>query len=187
MSKVITYLYASGDLLETKNTYFYTKYYGEPFLLAWRQSREDARVDKIKTGTTPENCNYGTTDQLLSTLFHDLIRKEKPADTRRLLNKILQRFEVTKRLHGDYNENWRPVNNMDYHCIERYINFAEILELAYSEFHFLPYLNALLKCLDTLTSLRGRLNEMQRIRLNKLINLEHTHVAKLVPQSITQL
>jgi hypothetical protein len=43
----------------------------------------------------------------------------------------------------------------------------------------LPYLNALLKCLDTLTALAERLDAGQRLRLESLIGREQMHVAVL--------
>ena len=46
-----------------------------------------------------------------------------------ILLKLCQRFEVTKRLHGEYGNDWRPVNQGDYLKMERYVRFAEVFRL----------------------------------------------------------
>lgn len=119
------------------------------------------------------------TDQLLETVWRELSAQGSNVDTMRILGHLLQRFEVTKRLHGEYSANWRPIDPQDYRVIERYVRFAEVLEFAYSSSTALPYLNALLKCMDTLTALYAHLGAGQRKRLRELIFREKNHVERL--------
>jgi methionyl-tRNA formyltransferase len=75
-----------------------------------------------------------------------------PAADRVTLDRILQRFEVSKRLHDDYTAAWRPLDPTRYHGLERYLLLAETLGRAAAWSADLRYLNGLLKCVDTLTS-----------------------------------
>jgi methionyl-tRNA formyltransferase len=172
------YAYADGDLLEQRNTYFYSRYEGRAFLAAWRRQR--AGVMALPAAGLPEGAPGSCpTDRLLDALRVAL--SARPADTgaRQTLDRLVQRFEVSKRLHGEYGADWRPVDPADYHTLERYLCFGEVLDLAWTAWAALPYLNALLKCLDTLTALAERLDAGQRLRLESLIGREQMHVAVL--------
>jgi methionyl-tRNA formyltransferase len=85
----------------------------------------------------------------------------------------------TKRLHGEYSARFRPVDPADYQDLERYVLFAEVLDLAYAGTMMLPFLNAMLKCLDTLTAVWQRLDVAQRSRLQNLIAREGMHIGRL--------
>ena len=95
------------------------------------------------------------------------------------MDRLVQRFEVSKRLHGEYDAQWRPVNASDYRPVERYLRFAEVLDLAYGYSGRLTYLNALLKVVDTLTALRHMLEAQGQARLKRVIASEHTHIDDL--------
>ena len=73
----------------------------------------------------------------------------------------------------------RPIDPSDYRELGRYVAFAEAVEVAYAATGRLPYLNALLKCMDTLCALRHRLDPPERMRLDELIAGEAAHVAAL--------
>jgi methionyl-tRNA formyltransferase len=179
------YLYASGDLLETRNTYFYSSYEGRAFLDAWRRQRTDALREMsdnhstVASAQTPDSQAVRATDILLESIYRQLTAKGGPVGQIPLLDRLVQRFEVSKRLHGEYNEQWRPVDTADYRSLERYVRFAEILDMAYQRLGALPYLNALLKIVDTLTALRSRLNAQQQPRLRRVIAHEQDHVERL--------
>lgn len=159
------YPYASGDRLEDRNTYFYAAYGGRKFLAAWRQSRRAAGGPAAPAAEAPRSA---PTDLLL--------RGRAP---RAELDRLLQRFEVTKRLHGEYNERWRPVDETDYKPLGRYVDFAGALQAAYARTGKLQYLNAFLKCMDTLVAARARLDPAARRRLKVLAEAEQRAVARL--------
>ena len=85
------------------------------------------------------------------------------------LDRLLQRFEVSKRLHGQYDASWRPTDPEDFRDLERYLLFAEALVLGYERTQRLQYLNALLKCMDTLSAYIGALDVDQMNRLRQLL------------------
>lgn len=175
---MMKYPYADGDLLEQRNTYFYSRYEGRAFLAAW--CRQRAGVAALPAaGSSESAAGSRPTDRLLDDLKGALSTRSTDTGARQILDRLVQRFEVSKRLHGEYSADWRPVDPADYHKLERYLCFGEVLELAWTAWAALPYLNALLKCLDTLTALAGRLDVGQRLRLESLIGREKMHVAAL--------
>lgn len=179
MGTGVSYGYAFGDLLEDRNTYFYARFEGREFLSAWRRQRDAMLAERSDFSGEDRQAAIAPTDQLLETILRELSARGPSADTLRVLGRLLQRFEVTKRLHGEYGKNWRPTDPKDYRVMERYVRFAEVLELAYSLSAALPYLNALLKCVDTLTALYDRLDAGQEKRLRELIAREKNHVEQL--------
>jgi hypothetical protein len=179
-----TYDYARGDRLVERNTYAYTAYEGRAFLEAWRASRTEAladlpepaeqlRVESARVPTAPDAG--GETTALLDSILTAL----ETGAVHPALEALLQRFEVSKRVHGRYTRDWKPEDPKDYTDLKRYVRFAETLERAYARLADLRYLNALLKCNDTLVSLRSRLDEEQGARLARLLLAERDHVLKL--------
>lgn len=179
MSTGVSYDYASGDLLEDRNTYFYSRFQGREFLSAWRRRRDAVLEERSDLFGEDKHAAMTPTDQLLETISRELSVRGTNADTMRMLERLLQRFEVTKRLHGEYSASWRPTDPQDYRVMERYVLFAEVLDLAYSLSAALPCLNALLKCMDTLTALHARLDANQKRRLRELIVREKKHIEQL--------
>ena len=181
MSAKLVYQYASGNLLETRNTYFYSPFQGADFLHAWSEQR-DLALAELRAGSRhhEEDVPNTPTEALLESIAVALSGTRNRQENFLLLDRLVQRFEVTKRMHGEYNERWRPVDHSDYHNLALYVRFAEVLELAYRSTAVLPYLNALLKCLDTLTALRGSLKGGQQSRVSALIESERNHVKALV-------
>ena len=179
MSQQVTYDYASGDLLRNPNTYFYSPYYGTAFLEAWSAQRNSFISEVSDEAVAAEVALLTATDELLADIREDI--EAKGANSNRLseLKRILQRFEVTKRLHATYDENWRPVVGSDFLGLERYVRFGEAVEMAYSVTGFLPFLNAMLKCLDTLTALSRSLTAGQKLRVASLIVQERAFVQEL--------
>ena len=155
------------------------------FLEAWRRQRTDAlreMSDNHSAGATNEASGSPAvcaTDVLLESIYQELTAKSCGVEHISLLDRLVQRFEVSKRLHGEYNEKWRPVDATDYRSLDRYVRFAEILDLAYQCTGALPYLNALLKIVDTLTALHSTLSARQQPRLRRVIAQERDHVERL--------
>ena len=49
----VEYEYSSGDLLEDRNTYFYTEFRGKAFFSAWQNDR-DAAIHKQNSATASD-------------------------------------------------------------------------------------------------------------------------------------
>jgi methionyl-tRNA formyltransferase len=179
------YAYASGDLLEQRNTYFYSAYRGEAFLDAWRQQRHGAETDLAADGAASNDSAASgeptPTDLLLESIHRELSTNGKLTQNMNL-DCLVQRFEVSKRLHGEYDARWRPVDAADYRSFDRYLRFAEILHLAYGCTARLTYLNVMLKVVDTLTAMRHLLTAHHQTRLKKIIAYEQKHIDDLSAQ-----
>lgn len=179
----IEYEYATGDLLEDRNTYFYTAYQGADFLAAWRRSRNAALRDLPPAAPTPPPNRDGSatvdegaaTEALLETAFANL---DRPGICP-ILDKLIQRFEVTKRIHRAYGADWRPLDPGSYRDFGLYLRFAELVEATCAKTAGLPSLNALIKAVDTLVAIRGQLRPEQGARLATIIAREHGHVDRL--------
>lgn len=174
------YPYARGDLLELRNTYFYAPFGGEAFLAAWRAERQSVLENLPQASPAPAVDEGGaSTDRLLERLYSAYSAGRQGREETRLLDRLIQRFEVSKRVHSEYNEAFRPVDPEDYRDLGRYVRFAEVLDAAFVQTGGLPCLNAMLKCLDTLTAMRGRLGSAAAGRLARLIERERQHVDSL--------
>ncbi len=92
------------------------------------------------------------TSDLLETLIEALLINENSIDVKLWLNRLVQRFEVTKKIFVEYEPGFRKGSeaNDDIYLYER---FALVLALAYVNFQNLQYLSTLLKSLDLLLSL----------------------------------
>lgn len=179
MNHTVSYDYASGDLLENRNTYFYTKFHGKAFLTAWHRQREQALAEKKAIDTAASDLDSSPTMHMIEVLHQKLSEHHTGHQTIQTLNRLVQRFEVSKRLHSRYNFNWRPVDATDYKKWTRYVRFAEVLNLAYAITLSLPYLNTLLKIMDTLTAAYQQLSESLSSRVQSLALSERMHVDAL--------
>lgn len=175
MNAPAAYGYAQGDLLEQPAVYSFSRFGGRAFLDGWRAQRlgllqlAGAQAPATAAGNAP-------TDLLLQQVLDDLPLEPRAPGALQVLARLLQRFEVTKRLHAAYNERWRPVDPADFRAPERYLRFAEALELAYARSPDLPWLNGLLKAMDTLSSLAPQLDAAQVRRLQRLVRREAAFV-----------
>jgi len=187
MSALALYPYAEGPLLYERNTYFYTPYHGKPFLDAWLESRHAVLSELPQPAERPiyQECSCPALEapffakDLLYYLISELVLKKNFAQVRLLIDKILQRFEVTKRMHCHYKPDFRPVDSDDFRDLNLYVLFAELMEHSYELNGLLPYLNVLQKCIDTLCSLRHSLNKDQQTKLARTITFEVEKVLSL--------
>lgn len=174
----VEYEYSSGNLLEDRNTYFFTKFCGKAFLSAW-QDKRNASIGTQKP-IVANDVDQSPVVQLLDEIQQKIINKEAGITVAmQMLLHLCQRFEVTKRLHGEYGTDWRPVKQDDYQKMERYVRFAEVLSIAYRTTDRLAFLNTMLKCMDTLTAMTERLNGNQKERLRTLILEERRYIKTL--------
>ena len=180
MTGAVPYPYDEGDRLEQRNTYFFSPFHGPAFVAEWADRRDRAIAGVEAASFQKEQpAPSGQTDLWLTDLHATYISGSAKETHRKLLAKLIQRFEVTKRLHGNYSDSFRPIDASDYHDLSRYLQFAEVLVAAYKCGQGLQVLNALLKCTDTLCALRQQLAPANRARLAAVVRAERTYVAEL--------
>jgi methionyl-tRNA formyltransferase len=179
MNNEVAYIYSSGNLIEERNTYFYTPYLGIPFISAWRMEREKS-IKKLGAPCEPPayaevQNDDGTGFALLESLYAGVISSNFDNN----LSLLIQRFEVGKRIYKNYDKNLRAIDRDQCHELSLYLRFAEILDEAYSRTEKLNYLNPFLKIMDTLIALQENLDGNQEGRLSRLIRQELQYVNKL--------
>ena len=169
------YPYASGDLLAVPNTYFYAAYGGRDFLAAWQAERRRLAATLPPPAAAPDSePGLQETAALLESAFAATART--PAiDPQgwRLIERLVRRFEIFKRIHDAYDDDFRAIDREAHLRLAYYLRAGEIFEAASTARDELRYLNVLLKCLDTLCSLAHRFEPPQRARLARLIAREN--------------
>lgn len=179
-----SYPYAQGDLLSKPNTYFYAEYGGREFIDAWKAVRAKLAGKAVDppNGRDERAALTGDrveTDLLLDHMYtairNDLMREP---EIFRWLAQLVKKFEVTKRIHRAYGPGFRAVDPQDHQDAPRYLRLAEVFDAAYGAGGDLPFLNALLKVMDTLSTLADQLNENEKARLARLVGNEKRHVTE---------
>lgn len=183
------YPFASRQILKNPKRYSRSKYWDKPFLEAWRVVRAEAELENGCTApnvVAPEKPVANgpvPTPRLLDFLF-TAVSSDQPLDdeTTRWIDALTKKFEVTKRVHGGYDEAFLAVDKEDHRDLLLYVRLAEVFEATYARTRKLPLLNALLKIMDTLCALRDDLRPEDRNRLSGLIGRERAHVESLAEQ-----
>ncbi len=156
------YPYSQGERLEERNTYFYSAYHGQPFFAAWRASRQAALTNlpaaqpwpaRASVAALDSQAGYATQAVLDVLLNGDLTQPHH----RRLAEHLLQRFEVSKRLYRHYTPQFKAVLDSGYEDLALYVQFAALCLAMHAQPNALPFLNGLLKSLDTLIAVQARL------------------------------
>lgn len=193
----LRYSYARGDLLNNRNSYAYTPYYGKTFINAWRQQRlafisnSELRTQALATINRGRKIRQGicqskvSTQQLLDELYGYCVNEGVDGMAMGYLEKLVQRFEVAKRIHDQYDEAWVPVDNLAFYSYASYISYCETMLLCFEITRRLDFLNVTLKCHDTICSFYSRLNEAEKSRLSATILQEMLFVDELVRQGTT--
>lgn len=180
------YFYDEENRLESRNTYFYSPYAGRQFLSAWRASRSKLResvVLKDIENDSVEVVNLVDGNINATRLFsyiESAYSQELYEQVTSHLKILVKRFEATKRIYDEYDCELRAVSKTSYHNLELYLRFSEILVIAYYIEKELPYLNALLKIIDTLSSVSGELTHSERQRLSEVVKKEETFIKELM-------
>lgn len=172
----VGYPYSEGDLLVDRNTYFYSAFHGAAFLDAWQTQR-----DAVTSGAPRAARIRAPAGTASAAMIKEIRASLEAGDDGALsrLDRLVQRFEVTKRIHDAYGPNWRAEDPGAFGYLPGYLNFAETLAAAYERTGVLTYLNALLKCGDTLSSLSRRLGPDQLGWLADIFQRERSSVLGL--------
>ena len=92
------------------------------------------------------------TSILLDTLFASILLDVNNVINKIWLDRLVQRFEVTKKLYEEYIPAFRKGRGQN-NLIKLYWLFALVLSIYYSETNQIKYLNTLIKVCDLITSL----------------------------------
>jgi hypothetical protein len=149
---VINYPYATGDLIEQPNTYFYSEYGGRGFVAAWRRERE-AVLAKLPAAVAPLPPQPADPSSRQSA---DLLERAMAGDGA-LCEAFVKKFEIHKRVHDGYDGKFRALDKAARHALPLYMRAADLFAATYKDSATLRHLNVYLKCLDTLCSLSDRL------------------------------
>lgn len=160
----MNYPYSETNRLEQPHAYMYTAFGGVDFLAAYHSSREKAlarfkglqggpELDKncrpLASFSTAESVNTG--ELLLSLLSAQSVREEKK-EIKAWLDRLAQRFEVSKKLSETYLPGFRKGEGPT-DCVRLYLLLSQALSLEYGATRELKFLSTLLKVNDLLCSL----------------------------------
>jgi methionyl-tRNA formyltransferase len=183
------YPFAVGNKLEDRNTYFYVPFNGQEFINSWIADRnkilsilkqESKFIEFNSEGKIIEITYPVCTSTLLSFLMNSLMEKMELEEIHQITKKLLQRFEVTKRIHTAYPENLHAHAKTPYDDLSLYVKFATLLQEAYKDNPKLYYLSGLIKIIDTLCAMVADLNQIEKSTLMLLINFEKESVDLLM-------
>lgn len=180
--KKYQYQYSYQNILDNPSNYSYSPFEGIFFIRKWIQQRDLSKNQFYKKYEPIIQTNLSSTDILLKDILEKLKRKKISKNTIDNIYNLIKSFEVRKRLYDEYDDNWRPINPNSYFSIERYLLFAEVLDMAWKKKLGIQTLNTLLKCLDILTALNDQLDSEQRKRLYNLIDNERNHIIALAKE-----
>lgn len=163
----IMYGYLSSDVPRRKINYSYSKFYGQVFLDAWRDIREEfisnSLVPDLKDITREPTTlnwseNYVTTETFMDHWLYSLVYSPEYLDPKLLL--LIKRFEVTRKIYTTYKMDMRPINRTEYDQAILYAKFGVVLSQVFLNTRRFPALNALIKVNDILLS-NGELDKSE--------------------------
>lgn len=169
------YPYATGDLIETPNTYFYSDYHGRDFVAAWRGERAAilAQLPDAVPPLPPQAADPA------SRMSADLLERALAGDTA-LREAFVKKFEIHKRVHDGYDTAFRALDKSARRSLPLYLRAADLFAAAYEDSGALRHLNVYLKCLDTLCSLSDELPADLSARLAWHLQQEQSYIAKIM-------
>jgi len=161
-------------LIDEPNTYFYTAFSGSAFIDAWRDNRRSVR-QKLPAPIQPPATKKVTPTSRFSV---DLLEKAVSGDLK-LRESFVGKFEITKRIHEQYDENFKAVDKAKRKNLSLYLRAADLFEMSYDSTQSLRYFNVYLKCLDTICAHVDDLDDELSARLAWHINRELNHFAHI--------
>jgi hypothetical protein len=164
------YRYATGDLINKPNSYFYTPYQGIRFLDYWRNARSEV-LACLPEPVPPKPASCGP----ISFSAIDLLEHAIAGDIA-LRDAFVKKFEIFKRIHSQYDESLKAVSGSDIHDFALYLRATDLFEKSYRATDDVRYLNVLLKCLDTLCAYHDVLGDELGARLAWHIENEFIHI-----------
>jgi hypothetical protein len=176
------YPFSNGDYLSLRPSYTYCDCAGDDFPSAWRTERRNAilqlAADAGRPSPPPVAIAVPTDAIAIDTLLDRIAAQVSGGDQE--LDRLVQRFEVGKRLYDVYRgSDRRGDTSSGFRDMARYVRFGELLAAAYGRCHVLPFLNALLKLCDLLCAHVDDIPSQWRPRATQVLIQEGQAVAAL--------
>ena len=111
---------------------------------------DSVQINKLMNNFSPRQSME--TSILLDTLFASILLDVNNINNKIWLDRLVQRFEVTKKLYEEYLPGFRKGRGQN-NLIKLYWLFALVLSIYYAETNQIKYLNTLIKVCDLITSL----------------------------------
>lgn len=159
----MAYKYITENNLYNKQTYMYSQYGGIVFLKEYIESRQKylnkcEKLENTVTECSGEKTTLNDVVQDLLNIRQDLKSNKQNSTVIDLINEYTKSFEVRKRIYKEYDNNWKPIGNMEFDDYEVYLIFADCLILSYGYTKCLKYFSCLIKVNDTLLSVQDKLD-----------------------------
>lgn len=162
------YEYLDTNTPSQKINYSFSIYKGKKFLEAYKKSR--TKVIYSKTNDKVDAIQSGSCSIIKK------LNLWKNLDRNMYLNDfmlLLKRFEVTKKIYCQYDENYRPINiDTKYDDLDSYLAFSDFLIYEYKLSDTFDVLNALLKVNDILISNSDVMSAIQHLKLKEILKEE---------------
>ena len=128
--------------------------------------------------------NLETFSYLTSLTYELIISSEITTLLKSEINKIIQRFEVSKKIYNNYEIKFSKGNG-SYENIENYLLLSCLLNIYYFRKGSLSSLNCILKLMDLIISqpLKNNLENNYFLYIDSLINFEKFHISNLIKKS----
>ncbi|CTQ48875.1 hypothetical protein [Jannaschia donghaensis] len=173
------YGYTDRDLLERRETYFYSTLGGAGWLAVYREARRTALSHLPKGTLLPFGTGGPLPDGSGPIRTADLLDSLEASPDPEWIDRLVQRFEVTKRLYESYDARLRKGSG-PFRDLSLYARLARLLATDPAR---LDWLNALLKLHDlllsqpteALQSVNGTLRETVECELAAIEQLERRH------------
>ncbi len=174
----LIYKYYNTNTPREKINYSYSKYGGELFLSRYLDSRNNVSTNDNEDSVPILNNNTNIASEILfNKWINDLHKKREFAKNE--LNLLIKRFEVTKKIFENYDQNFRPTDKSKFFNLRLYVLFSYVLSQSYKKYKNLQYLNALLKVNDINISNIENLDDGTKNILYLSIKYEVTFVQEL--------
>ncbi|MDE0973580.1 MAG: hypothetical protein OSA11_00640 [Candidatus Nanopelagicales bacterium] len=175
---VTDYEYASGDLLNSPNTYFYSSTAGTDFLDAYLLSR----------GSVINELDLVSRASQRLTQFHNQFLKECRVSTvsgeyearNDNFETLLKRFAVTKKIWSEYGPQVRPTQTATFDLLKHYVEFGFVVLEWFEATKDLRYVNALLQVNDILQAHRRDLTQEEFAWTVFLLQVEVSEIMSIL-------
>ena len=172
MSNDSLYHYSENNLLENPQKYQMSPFLGKKFLKSYFKSREENiknleeskeiifEFNEIIKKLSTEYPNFtfdkifqqdNNTEKFLALILSKLLNTNNSISENEVLEKIIKKFEVKKRLFSSYDSNLNE-NSENYINLRNYILLSAVCLMIYKKSKNLRYLNTSLKLNDTISS-----------------------------------
>jgi len=136
--------------------------------------------EEVKNWKDNEKNNINT-EKLLKFLFIKILKKSKKEEI--LLNEVIKKFEIKKKIFESYNLEFRE-NTKKYSNLKNYILLSIICLFKYKKTKNLKFLNTSLKLNDLISSQRKKLVVLEDISLYSFVIKKELEITEILMSKI---